>query len=266
MDVKCIGVELCGKCIGACPQQAISPGEKSRPAPDGEEITHVAIDPESCIDCGECAKVCPSGSLYMCGEDYSVDALMKVIRRDMPFYANTGGGVTVSGGECLRQPEFLRSLLEACKAEHIHTAVDTTGFADYSVIEPILPFTDVFLYDIKHIDSALHKRGTGVGNELILENAGKIAAGGGKFILRMPIIPRYNDTEEIIRETGRFIVSLGSAVEKVQLLPYHSLGTAKWKRLKRRAAQIFEAQPPSEEFVLAAKELLTEMGLNVIIH
>jgi pyruvate formate lyase activating enzyme len=265
MDLNCIGVEVCGECISACPKGAISPGE-TRGAIQGDgELTLVKVDPARCNDCGACADACPSKALYMCGTDYTVEALMKVIRRDLPFYNKSGGGVTISGGECLCQPEYLAEVLKACKAEGIHTAVDTTGHVKYDFIKSILPYTDLFLYDLKHIDSDMHERGTGVPNELILENAKKIAAEGGKFMIRIPIIPMYNDTEDVVNRLGIFIKSLGNAVDVVQLLPYHSLGTAKHKRLKR-TIPILEAVAPKDELMQQFKKQLEDLELPVIIH
>ncbi|MDR1821770.1 MAG: glycyl-radical enzyme activating protein, partial [Oscillospiraceae bacterium] len=188
------------------------------------------------------------------------------IRREKPFYDTSGGGVTVSGGECLNQPEFLLNFLIACKEEGIHTAVDTTGLAQWSVIEKILPYSDLFLYDLKHMDSEMHKRGTGVPNELILENARKIAKAGGKFQIRVPVMPLYNDSEENFDKLGKFVLELGDAVEVVQLLPYHNLGVVKWERLGRDHP-VLEATAPSNEFMEMRKKQLEDMGLtNVIIH
>jgi pyruvate formate lyase activating enzyme len=265
MEIKCTGVAACGLCIDACPQGAIAPGEVKDSAQGGGEITLVTVDPDKCTDCGACADACPSKALYMCGTDYTVDELMKVIRRDVPFYNKSGGGVTISGGECLCQPAYLLEVLKACKAEGIHTAVDTTGFVGYDVIRPVIPYADLFLYDLKHIDSRMHKLGTGAPNELILENARRIAADGGKFMIRIPVIPLYNDNMQTIERLGAFICELGDAVELVQLLPYHKLGTAKWKRLKR-VAQILEAEPPKDELMQSFRERLENMGLKTIIH
>lgn len=265
MEIKCVGVEKCGHCLTVCPHDAISLGAKKKSLTDDSEIQLVTVDRSKCDNCGKCAEVCTSKALYMCGIDYTVEEIMERVRRDVPFFKRSGGGVTVSGGECLSQPQFLLALLKQCKAEGIHTAVDTTGFANWDVIEPILPYTDLFLYDIKHMDSALHKQVVGVPNERILENAQKIAAAGGKFQIRLPVMPMYNDSIEYFNEIGAFIKGLGDAVEVVQLLPYHNLGTVKWERLQT-TAPIFEVAPPSDELMQARKKQLEDMGLNVIIH
>ncbi len=265
MEIKCVGIEKCGNCLTVCPHDAISPGKKKKSLTGDEEITLVTVDRNKCDNCGKCAEVCTSKALYMCGTDYTVDEIMERVRRDVPFFKKSGGGVTVSGGECLSQGEFTLELLKRCKAEGIHTAVDTTGFADWKWIEKVLPYTDLFLYDLKHMDSEMHKRGTGVPNELILENARKIAAAGGKFQLRIPVIPMYNDSVEDFDKYGKFIKELGDAVEVVQLLPYHALGVTKWDRLGRNKP-VLEATPPSDELMQARKKQLEDMGLPVIIH
>jgi pyruvate formate lyase activating enzyme len=265
MEVKCTGTETCGRCLPACPTGAVKPGRKKKALAGEGEITLVRVDRTLCNDCGKCAEVCPSKALYLCGTDLSVDEAMEKVRRDKPFYDSSGGGVTVSGGECLCQPDFLLALLTACKAEGIHTAVDTTGYADWSVIERILPYTDLFLYDLKHMDSAKHARGTGVPNERILENARKIAAAGGKMQIRIPVIPMYNDSTEDFDAAGRFISDLGAAVEMTQLLPYHSLGAIKWERLDREGPRV-EAAPPTDQLIQARKSQLEALGLCVTIH
>ena len=265
MGLKCVGVDKCGNCLNVCPNDAISLGAKKMSATGDEEIQLVTVDRSKCDNCGKCAEACTSKALYMCGTDYTVDEVMERIRRDVPFYNRSGGGVTISGGECLCQPEFLLEVLKRCKAEGIHTAVDTTGFAPWSSIEPILPYTDLFLYDLKQMDPDLHKQVIGVPNPLILENAKKIAAAGGKFQIRIPIIPMFNDSKKSFDEVGKFICELGDAVEIVQLLPYHKLGTVKWERLQRNHP-VLEAEPPKDELVQARKEQLEAMGLKVMIH
>ena len=265
MEIKCIGVEKCGRCLRVCPYDAISACGMKKSLDGSGEIQLVAVDRSKCTSCGACAKVCTAKALYMCGTDYTVDDIMERIRREVPFFKRSGGGVTISGGECLCQPKFVLEILKRCKAEGIHTAVDTSGFVDWDVIESILPYTDIFLYDLKGINDDLHKQVVGVSNELILENAQKIAAAGGKFQIRLPVMPMYSDSEEVFDEIGKFILQLGDAAEVVQILPYHSLGTVKWERLQT-GKPVFEAKPPSEELISARKKQLEDMGLNVIVH
>ncbi|HUJ68839.1 MAG TPA: glycyl-radical enzyme activating protein [Syntrophorhabdales bacterium] len=265
MEMRCVGIEKCGVCLSACHRDAVSKGTAKQSVIDGSEIQVVVVDREKCDDCGACAAACSAKALYMCGTDYAVDEIIPRLLRDAPFYNRSGGGVTVSGGECLCQPEFTLSLLKASKAQAIHTAVDTAGHVDYRHIEAILPFTDLFLYDLKSMNSAIHKKVIGVPNERILENARKIARKKGKLQVRIPTIPRFNDSEASFAEIGRFVAELGDAVTLVQLLPYHNLGTVKYERLRRKSP-IFEAKPPTDELMNARKEQLEGFGLSVVIH
>lgn len=265
MEIKCTGMEKCGRCMSACPNGAVLPHKTKKTLADNTEIRVITIDREKCRNCGDCANVCPTKALYMCGTDYTADEIMEIIRRDVPFYRQSGGGVTISGGECLHQPRFVLEILKRCKDECIHTAVDTTGFADFRHIEAILPYTDIFLYDLKCMDSELHHRVIGVPNGLILENARKIASAGGKFQIRIPVIPGFNDSAEAFKAFGQFVRELGETVEVVQLLPYHNLGTVKYDRLHKKSP-VLEAAAPPAKLLEARKELLETMGLKVMIH
>jgi pyruvate formate lyase activating enzyme len=265
ISTRCIGIAQCGKCLDACPKKAITPARFTRHAATREEIQHIHIDRSLCDNCGDCAAVCYPKALYICGTDYSVEELLKRVLKDMPFYEHSGGGVTLSGGEPLCQPEFILQLLTRLKECGIHTALDTSGYAPYEVIERILPHTDLFLYDLKHMDSEQHRMVTGVKNELILENARKIAHARGKIQVRIPVIPDFNDSEENIRETGNFCKSLGEALTIVQLLPYHNLGAMKHQRIDEGKV-ILEADPPTDEKIHSTKELLEALGLPVTMH
>jgi pyruvate formate lyase activating enzyme len=201
----------------------------------------------------------------MCGTDQSVDEVLHRILRDKPFFDESGGGVTVSGGECLCQPEFTLDLLKRCKDNSIHTAVDTTGFVNWEIIERILPYCDLFLYDLKCMDSVLHKQVIGVPNELILENARKIAQAGARFWIRIPVIPLLNDSEEHFEKYGAFLTEIRDSVDIVQLLPYHRMGASKYDRLLRNE-KIFVTELPADALMEARKEQIEGHGLRVRIH
>jgi pyruvate formate lyase activating enzyme len=265
MSMRCIGVEKCGKCLKACPKEAISPGTWIRHSATQQDIQHIHIDRAICDNCGECVAACYQKALVMCGTDYTVEDLLKRVQKDMPFYEYSGGGVTVSGGEPLSQPEFLFQFLKRLQECGIHAAVDTSGYASFETIERILPYTNLFLYDLKHMDSELHKTVTGVSNERIIENAAKIAKSGGKMQIRIPVIPDFNDSEESIRETGLLCRTLGEALTVIQLLPYHNLGVMKYQRIDDSRI-VLEAQPPSDEKIRVLKELLQSLGLPVTVH
>lgn len=264
MQVRCLGTETCGKCLGVCPKGAISMGERTKSA-SGEPIIYPEVDKSVCDDCGACANVCKANALYMCGDDMTVDEVMHRLLRDKPFFEESGGGATVSGGECLCQPEFTLELLKQCKANGINTAVDTTGFVKWDVIERVMPYSDLFLYDLKCMDSDLHRQVIGVPNELILKNAVKIAENGGHMQVRIPTIPMFNESKEHFDRYGEFLAGIRDAVDIVQLLPYHKMGVSKHQRLMKKE-KIFVAEPPSDELMQARKAQLESYGLNVMIH
>ena len=262
---KCVGTELCGACLACCPKGAIGPGEISDSTGAGDGVRLIQVDWSKCDDCGVCAEQCPSGALSMWGKKYTLAEVVDRVLRDRPFFDKSGGGVTISGGEPFSQSEFTLALLRAFEGQGIHTALDTTGFAPWDVIERALPHTDLFLLDLKNMDSDTHKAVVGVPNERILENARRIAAGGGKLQVRIPVIPRFNDSGENLRATGRFVADLGEAVTFVQLLPYHALGVPKLERIKHDGS-ILEAAAPSDKRIGELKAILEEYGLTVQVH
>ena len=194
------------------------------------------------------------------GYDVTVSDIMPEILSDKPYYKRSGGGVTLSGGEVLCQADFARELLKACKEEGLHTAVESAASSDYSQIEKILPYLDLYLMDIKHMDSEKHKEYTAVGNEKILENARKIAESGVELIIRTPVIPGFNDTDTEIRAISRFAKSL-PGVREHHLLPYHRLGSDKYVGLGRNYA-LKEIEPPTREKMEYLLSVAEESGLK----
>ena len=224
---KCTG---CGKCKEKCPNAL-----------------------EKCELCGKCTIYCPHDAREICGKEYTVDEVMREILKDKVFYENSGGGVTFSGGECMLQIDFLEVILKVCKENGIHTAVDTAGHVPYEYFERILPYTNLFLYDVKCYDSEKHKKYTGVRNELILENLKKLLATGKSVWVRIPIIPTVNDTVEEIQRIKAYISSCVKP-EKIELLPYHAMGEHKFEALGK-AVQRFNA--PSAETIKIINHVLT---------
>lgn len=179
------------------------------------------------------------------GRDVTVEDIMPEILSDLPFYRRSGGGVTLSGGEVLCQADFARELLRACKEEGLHTAIESAASSRFSEIEKILPYLDLYLMDIKHMNSEKHKEFTAVGNERILENARKVAESGVELIIRTPVVPGFNDTPEEIRAISHFARTL-PGVREHHLLPYHRLGQDKYAGLGRKYS-LSEIEPPSRE-------------------
>ena len=179
---------------------------------------------EKCDLCGKCTLYCPSEAREICGREYTVDEVMKEILKDKPFYETSGGGVTFSGGECMLQIDFLCEILRKCKENGIHTAVDTAGNVPWESFERVLPYTDLFLYDVKCITESLHKKGTGVSNELILQNLQRLK-GKADIIIRVPVIPEFNDDASEQDKIKEFLQQ--NNFEKVEYLPYHDMGEHK---------------------------------------
>jgi pyruvate formate lyase activating enzyme len=267
MDMRCVGIEKCGLCVPACPNGAIAPNEtRSFSHAQKAEIQTIRVNRDKCSDCGLCAEVCFSKALFVSGTKYTVDQVMERIVKDVDFFKNSNeGGVTISGGEPLCQSDFITAVLQECKTLALHTAVDTTGFAAFCDIEKILPFTDLFLYDLKHMNERLHRERIGVSNDVILENAKRIAQRGGKMQIRIPIIPGFNDSADNSEETARFCAGLGDAVTAVQLLPYHRMGSVKYKRLQQEDP-LPDTNPPSADIVQEYAALFASRGFHVMIH
>ena len=198
------------------------------------------------------------------GQTYSVDKLFKIVEKDLLFYEESDGGVTFSGGEPLMQPMFLKEVLRKCRDAHIHTTLDTSGVAPQSVLDDVAPWVDLFLYDIKHMDSDIHKRYMGTGNEQILANLRHLVDTGGNVIVRYPMIPGVNDSRENIYKMKEFLLSL-SDILPVHILPYHRLGKDKYHRygIEDRMPDIPDLK---KDEALWVKQELEEAGFTVKIE
>lgn len=198
---------------------------------------------KNCIFCGECVSVCPAEAREIAGKEYTTDSVIKELLKDKGFYESSGGGVTFSGGECMLQIDFLKEILSLCKKRGLHTAVDTAGCVPYEFFERILPYTDLFLYDLKCIDSEKHKKYTEASNELIIQNFARLLKDGKRVWVRIPVIPEVNGTVEEMKRIKTLLDDFGTP-EKVELLPYHDIGNSKYEA-SGRAAMTFSQ--PSED-------------------
>lgn len=200
------------------------------------------------------------GKTKTVGEDVTVGEVMQEVLKDRPYYRRSGGGLTLSGGESLCQPEFARALLQAAKESGLNTAMESTACANFDVIEKLLPYLDLYLMDIKHMDSAKHKAFTTQPNELILENAKKLAVRAKQLIIRVPVIPTFNDTEEEIAAIAKFASQLPN-VTQLHLLPYHRLGMDKYEGLGREYT-LKDVVPPTEEQMQRLLKAAQTFGLK----
>lgn len=240
-------------CVRVCPEVALefSPG------------TGLSIDRKRCTVCGKCVKACSAEALVLFGRIMRVSEVMAKIERDKPFYERSGGGVTISGGEPTMQLEFLLALLRRLKESSIHTAIETCGYVDGRNLRKIIPYVDLFLLDIKHMDDKKHWEGTGVSIKLILQNARRIAQAGVPLTIRVPVIPRYNDSLDNIKKIIEFTSSLPS-LQGIDFLPYHRLGRSKYEMLGQEY-KLTEEEPPGREVLNGFRELAVSYGISASI-
>ena len=246
---KCEG---CGECVEACSRDAI------------DVVDGVArIDRALCDLCMDCVEACPTGALELSGEEITIEEAVHESCQDEPFYKNSNGGVTLSGGEPLYQPEFALKFMRACKEKGLSTALDTCGYAPWEVLEAVLAYTDLVLFDVKHVDPEMHRKGTGVPNDLILANLeGILDSGKARVWIRIPLIPGYNDSEEHAKDVAR-LLSKGP-VEKVSLLSYHEWGKPKYGFLGREYP--FQGEPvEDQERLERLKGIIEAEGLSVTV-
>jgi pyruvate formate lyase activating enzyme len=240
----------CGECVTACPTGAAVRGDRTS---DSAVV---------CTACGRCVEACLPGARKIAGRAMTVEKIMHELVRDRVFFEESGGGVTFSGGEPFGQPEFLDCLVDACAAEGIPAAVETCGMADKDDILRLAGKSALFLYDVKLIDTARHAQWTGVGNEDILANLEALARTPAQVIMRFPVIPGVNDDSDNVLRTVDLMRGIG--LSRIDLLPYHRIGTDKYRRLGR-PCQLADLQPPSADMMESIRRLFADAGIDASI-
>lgn len=244
---RCTG---CGDCLSICPTGA------------AVLIGGVPGATDACTACGQCVDACLVGARTIAGRTMTVAEVMGELVRDRVFFEGSGGGVTFSGGEPFMQAAFLKSLLEACQREGISTAVETCGMTDQGELLGMADKIDLFLYDVKLMDSVRHGEATGVGNETILTNLAALAAAHARVVVRFPVIPGINDDKENVGLMVATMHQLG--LRDIDLLPYHRIGTDKYRRLGR-PYQLVDLQPPSAETMENIRRVFADAGIEASV-
>jgi pyruvate formate lyase activating enzyme len=247
---RCIA---CGACQPVCPEQALS----------ADAAGKAVLDRSRCTVCGNCVAACDPKALELVGREMPVEEVLQAVLRDRDYYQASGGGMTLSGGDPVFQPQFAEALLSGAKSHRLHCCVETSGYAIWGALRGLLPFVDLWLFDVKETDSRLHEQFTGKPNALILANLRQLHAEGAQILLRCPLIPQHNARQEHLDG----IVALARelpGLAGVELLPYYDLWRAKLARFGLESALPASVKPPPHEAVAAWKDYLRQRGVRLV--
>jgi pyruvate formate lyase activating enzyme len=251
-EKKCI---KCNQCISACRNTALSIGEENQ--------SYICIDHNRCSNMGNCVNVCPTAALCFDGREISSEEIINILLEDRIFYEQSGGGITVSGGEPTYQHAFSLEILKRCKDQKIHTAIETCMYAKKAILERFIPYTDLFLVDIKLFDSEEHKKYTGVANEQILSNFRFLAEKNVSMQVRIPLISGITTTEENIRSISSFVFSINKGIP-IELMNYNSLAENKYRLMGKDYSAIKDLKPLPEKNLHSLYRIIEEEGITVI--
>jgi len=253
----------CGRCLDACKNDAIVP-PVNPDILDDENVHYYKIQKDKCVLCMECVKACIYNALEVSGKAMSIEEIIQEVLSDLPFYRNSGGGMTLSGGEPTSHIEFSINLLKEAKKNALHVCLDTNGFCNWDSLESLIKYTDIVLFDLKHLDSNLHYKMTGVKNDLIIDNLKKLANSGQTFWIRIPVIPDFNDSIDYHKDVSAFIRELKGNIERIDLLPFHNWCQDKyfWLGLDWSYVEIESMHPENLKKFL---EVYSNLGIKTTI-
>lgn len=245
--LQCIG---CGTCVRACPHGTVHLSNGG-----------VSIDRATCMSCGVCVHECPSGAIQFYGREYTAKEVLEFVLKDAAFYQSSGGGVTLSGGDALMQPDFAFAVLSLCKEYGINTAIETCGFAPWEYLERLSGILDVIYFDVKHVVSKSHLKGTGVGCEEILANLKKLVVTHNNVVVRIPVIPGFNDDEQSKNSIITWIAQNLPQRVHVELMAYHNYGARKYEFLNREYL-MKNAAPPQTSAMELFRTAFADKGID----
>jgi pyruvate formate lyase activating enzyme len=246
----------CSLCVQACPVEALSISEK-------DEQFRININHELCDSCGLCVEICPTQALLFDGREMDHKDAVNALLEDKSFYDESGGGVTLSGGDPVYQFQYALEILKECKARGVHTAIESALYCPSSVLQKLIPYTDLFICDLKIFDDEKHLEYTGGSNKIILENLKYLSASGKKILVRTPLIPHFSGSDENLKAIGTFLLSLEGRVQ-YELLNYNSLAMSKYQIRNEKNDSIREAKPFSDAQLKSWQTMLADLGLDMI--